>query len=61
MKGNNVIYLNTATLIEAVQEYLDKRITPNIRVESVLANSSTAYEQGGMFFIKVSEEVEKNG
>jgi hypothetical protein len=61
MKGNNVMHLNSATLIEAVQEYLDKRITPNIKVESVLANSSTAYEQAGMFVIKVSEMVEKDG
>jgi len=25
MKGNNMIQLNQATLIEAIQEYLDKR------------------------------------
>ena len=27
MKGNNTLELNEATMIEAVQEYLDKRFT----------------------------------
>lgn len=26
MKGNNTLELNTATIIEALQEYLDKRM-----------------------------------
>jgi hypothetical protein len=35
MNGNNSLILNEATIIEAMQEYLDKRYTPNISVKSV--------------------------
>ena len=40
MKGTNTLTLNGATLIEALQEYFDKRITPNIKVVSVSADQS---------------------
>ena len=56
MKGNNTLILNGASLIEALQEYFDKRITSKIKVESVSA-STGAYDQG-TFTIKVSEIVE---
>ena len=32
MKGRNRLSLNKATIIEALQEYLDKRISPCINV-----------------------------
>lgn len=35
MKGNNELRLSPATVIEALQEYLDKRYTPNVVVQSV--------------------------
>lgn len=35
MKGNNTLTWNKATMIEAVQEYLDKRYTPRIEVTNV--------------------------
>lgn len=35
MKGNNTLSLNDATLIEALQEYFDKRIKPHIEVTGV--------------------------
>jgi hypothetical protein len=41
MKGNNVIELNAATVIEAVQEYLDKR-TVGGRADKVEAVSFTS-------------------
>jgi hypothetical protein len=45
MKGNNELRLNEATMIEAVQEYLDKRaIVPKDRVTSVKANNSYGFE-----------------
>jgi hypothetical protein len=40
MKGNNALCLNEATMVEAVQEYLDKRTTSagKICVQSVSAD-----------------------
>lgn len=35
MRGRNELVLNTATMIEAVQEYLDKRTTDEGRVKVV--------------------------
>lgn len=53
MKRNYTLNLNGATIIEALQEYFDKRITPKIKVESVDAGGG-AYEQN-TFTVKVSE------
>lgn len=40
MKGNNTLEVNEATMIEALQEYFDKRtIKPLFKVESVSAQS----------------------
>lgn len=41
MLGRNTITLNQATVIEALQEYFDKRYTPKIKVASVLKNNSS--------------------
>jgi len=50
MRGNNTFMLNGATMIEAVQEYLDKRMTPAPKVNSV------AWGNGdGVFVVKVQE------
>jgi len=35
VKGNNDLRWNQATIIEAVQEYLNRRYTPNVKVTSV--------------------------
>jgi len=35
MKGNNTLHINEATLIEAFQEYLDKRYNPPVTVAGV--------------------------
>jgi hypothetical protein len=35
MKGSNTFDLNYATVIEALQEYFDKRINPKIKVDSI--------------------------
>ena len=59
MKGSNTIQFNEATIIAAVQEYLDKRYTPNIQVQSVKATSSGAgYATQGMFAVEVTEAPE---
>ena len=58
MKGANELQLNQATLVEAVQEYLDQRTTNKCRVtvESVtgqVVNGHTSY-----FKVKVTEAEE---
>lgn len=55
MKGNNVFTLNQATMIEAVQEYLDKRYSPKVNVATVRANTSGTYGQEGTFIVDVKE------
>lgn len=35
MKGTNELKLNTATMMQAVQEYLDKRLQPAVKVANV--------------------------
>lgn len=35
MKGNNTILMNGATMMEALQEYLDKRYNPVVKVVDV--------------------------
>lgn len=41
MKGNNELHFNEATIIEALQEYLDRRLQHDpTTVTSVKANSS---------------------
>lgn len=35
MKHENTLILNQDTMVEALQEYLNKRITPNVTVDRV--------------------------
>ena len=46
MKGNNTIKFNTASLIEAVQEYLDKRFLPEHRVKVTNVNLDRSGQLG---------------
>lgn len=54
MKGNNIIKLNEATVIEAVQEYLDKRVHDDFRQR---VNAVVPEDQGHVtvFRVEVSE------
>lgn len=55
MRGSNTLLLNGATMIDAVQEYLDKRLTPKIEVVSVTSTGSSA----GEFKVDVKEITEE--
>lgn len=57
MRGNNTLQLNKATLIEALQEYFDKRYNPNIKVLNV-EKSSTQYD--ATFDVSVEETMKEN-
>ena len=56
MKGSNELHLNQATIIEAIQEYLDKRYTPKPRVVSV-STESKGYGEKQKFTVIVEELV----
>lgn len=43
MIGNNTLLLNESTVIEAVQEYLDKRMTAAPKVASVKPKTGNTY------------------
>ena len=59
MVGNNTIVINTATMIEAMQEYFDKRYTPKFKVIGVSKDiSNTTYSSGTGDSYKVSIEAE---
>ena len=58
MKGSNELHINQATIIEAVQEYLDKRYTPTPMVVSVTMESKSAYS-GDVFVIKLDQPQDK--
>lgn len=51
MKGSNTLLLNKATIIEAVQEYLDKRTMPSGRVRV-----SNVTQPGNESFTVIVEE-----
>lgn len=54
MKGNNSLHLNEATMIEAVQEYLNARmLSAAPKVTSVKAENSSAYS--ATFIVNVEE------
>lgn len=53
MTGNNTLILNAATIIEALQEYFDKRYTPNIKVLDCRPSSNASY--GTQFQVEVGE------
>jgi hypothetical protein len=53
MKGSNTLLLNKATIIEAIQEYLDKRTLPTGRVRV-----TNATQPGNEAFTVIVEGVE---
>jgi hypothetical protein len=52
MLGNNTLIINTATLIQAVQEYLDKR-TQGIAVTVKMVKADNQYD--GTFRVDIEE------
>lgn len=55
MKGNNTLILNMATMAEAVQEYLHKRMLGNApKVVSVKAASNSTYDS--TFTVELEEQ-----
>lgn len=56
MRGNNTLYLNQATMIEALQEYFDKRYTVPVQIASVTQNTGGSYEQQNTFEVSVTEK-----
>jgi hypothetical protein len=56
VKGSNSLQLNEATIIEAVQEYLDKRYTPNVKVCSIKQAVVAGYPQHEGFTVAVAEQ-----
>lgn len=53
MRGNNELHLNAATVIEALQEYLQFRYTKPIKVTSIKMESK-GYT-GDTFIVSVAE------
>ena len=53
MKGTNDRVFNHATIVDALQEYLDKRIKPNVAVNSVRYDANAS--DGGKFVVTVQE------
>lgn len=58
MKGNNTLTLNEATMIEAVQEYLTKRMGATYvpTVTSVKPGQDKAYSQCQVFEVIVTKD-----
>ena len=57
MKGNTTIKFNQATMVEAVQMYLDAQLASKHKVESVKPLGSTGgYADQGGFEIEFTEE-----
>ena len=55
MKGRNTLHLNEATIIEAVQEYLNQRLKePTQKVESVKFSGSGPYQN--VFLVTLEEK-----
>lgn len=52
MIGNNVLLLNTATMMQAVQEWLDKRMP---ECSPSVTNVTIKSESSGLFEIRVQE------
>lgn len=50
MLGSNSLLMNGATVMEALQEYLDKRYTPNVKVSDVRYDPNQS-----VFVVKVEE------
>jgi hypothetical protein len=58
VKGKNVIHLNQATIVAAVQEYLDRRLVANAEKQKVLA-VNTALVNGTTSYDATIEEIVK--
>ena len=57
MKGNNELRLNEATLIEAVQEWLDRKWPKDSpRVTAISLSASSTYDGGPTFTVKMSAD-----
>ena len=57
MIGNNELRLNQATMIEAVQEYLDSLMINHApKVSSVVASKDSPYGAGETFVIAVTDK-----
>jgi hypothetical protein len=59
MKGLNTLRFNQATLIDALQEYINKRITTDAGKQTVLSVTyeSPSYGSGvGEFVVKIEEK-----
>lgn len=54
MRGNNTFVLNTATVIEAMQEYFDKRYTPKVEVREFKVHAS-GYPVSPQWEVEVAE------
>lgn len=54
MKGNNELRLNDATMMEALQEYFDKRITGSLVDVKSIKCESQGYA-GNTFIVQVAE------
>lgn len=54
MKGNNELRLNEATVIEALQEYLDRCWNPSVKVTSIVTDGSRSC--GLTFVVKIKEK-----
>lgn len=53
MKGSNEIHINQATMIEAMQEYFNKRYNPNFKILNVKGTVINGYSE--TFEIKIEE------
>lgn len=59
MKGPNSLHLNEATIVEAIQEYLDKRMTAfSPKVVSVRIEEGHGYE-GRRFIVDTADRTTK--
>jgi len=54
--GNTTIKFNQATMVEAVQMYLDAQFTDKHTVTSVKAVSGTAYNTPDIFDVEIRKE-----
>ena len=57
MKGTNTLFLNQATMIEALQEYFDKRYEPKISVISVKEGLSNSYDEKDTFKVCITDKI----
>lgn len=56
MKGTNTLRFNQATIVEAVQEYLNKRLTVDAGKQTVLSVTTESNAYGPSIFTVTVEE-----